>query len=142
MRSAKPEKFCPNCSLLHARWGETCRERLMAEVRSLRAELAAARAPSSLPEAPRDDETAIEMAEAAATADAMIAALPTPRRCPVPNCHAGMLRRNGRDTVSCPVCDGVLTAAEYALLDHGGQVPNLGAAPRESAETTDPERRK
>jgi hypothetical protein len=26
------------CSLLHTRWGETCRERLMAEVRSLRRE--------------------------------------------------------------------------------------------------------
>jgi hypothetical protein len=37
-RPAKPEKFCPMCSLLHTRWGETCRERLMAEVRSLRRE--------------------------------------------------------------------------------------------------------
>lgn len=37
--------------------------------------------------------------------------------CPVPNCHAGMLRdHNGRDSVSCPVCDGVLTAEDYKSL--------------------------
>jgi hypothetical protein len=45
------------------------------------------------------------------------------RPCPVPNCHAGMLRnRNGRDSVSCPVCDGAITAEQYRTLkeSHGG----------------------
>ena len=54
---------------------------------------------------------------------------PTSTACTVPNCHAGMLRSNGRDTVSCPVCDGVLTAEEYATFKQGGQTPNLGPAP-------------
>lgn len=42
--------------------------------------------------------------------------------CPAPNCHAGMLRdHNGRDSVSCPVCDGTLTADAYRSLEktHG-----------------------
>ena len=42
--------------------------------------------------------------------------------CPVPNCHAGMLRDpNGRETVSCPVCDGTITADSYRSLEktHG-----------------------
>lgn len=42
--------------------------------------------------------------------------------CPVPNCFGGMLRdHNGRDSVSCPVCDGTITAAAYRSLEktHG-----------------------
>lgn len=42
---------------------------------------------------------------------------PVAARCVVPNCHAGMLRdRNGRDSVSCPICDGVLTPDTYRSL--------------------------
>ena len=39
------------------------------------------------------------------------------RPCPVPRCHAGMLRSaSGRDEVSCPVCDGVLTPEQWRAL--------------------------
>lgn len=48
MRPLTPEKPCPNCSLLHSRWGETCRQRLMAEVTTLRAELLEARTDATL----------------------------------------------------------------------------------------------
>lgn len=44
--------------------------------------------------------------------------------CPVPNCHAGMLRdRNGRDDVSCPVCDGALTPDDWRALDRAHAPP-------------------
>jgi hypothetical protein len=55
-KPATPEKMCLNCSLLHTRWGETCRERLMVEVRALRERVAALEtAPPSSSTAPRAD---------------------------------------------------------------------------------------
>jgi hypothetical protein len=54
--------------------------------------------------------------------------------CPVPNCHAGMLRDpNGRDSVSCPVCDGALTPDAYRDLVGAHARP----APSPSRETRD-----
>jgi hypothetical protein len=46
--------------------------------------------------------------------------------CPVQNCHAGMLRdHNGRDSVSCPVCDGVLPVEAWRHL----MATHVAAAP-------------
>jgi hypothetical protein len=46
--------------------------------------------------------------------------------CPVPKCHAGMLRdHNGHDSVSCPVCDGTLTMEDL-----------LAASPADAKEGT------
>jgi hypothetical protein len=34
-------------------------------------------------------------------------------RCPVKNCRAGMLWSGGRESVSCPVCDGVIPREQF-----------------------------
>ena len=34
-------------------------------------------------------------------------------KCPVPKCHAGMLSDPHGYAVSCPVCDGTITAAQF-----------------------------
>jgi hypothetical protein len=52
--------------------------------------------------------------------------------CPVPRCHAGMLRDSaGRDSVSCPVCDGAITAEQYRGIGL--------AAPSRPAESATPD---
>jgi hypothetical protein len=71
----------------------------------------------------------------AALTRAFPGAAPTTRgaACPVPNCHAGMLRdHDGRDSVSCPVCDGRLPREQYeshaALAARGDETAPAGPA--------------
>lgn len=75
-RPAQPEKFCPMCSLLHTRWGETCRERLMSEVRDLRERLAVLGPPAP---APSSSTAPLATPDVLTAAHALLAALREPR---------------------------------------------------------------